>query len=383
METIARYENTSQVINNAEQDIVQLFPNLCRDRVNLAASIKDVLPVRDALLALRDCITSKLYTSLEEIQLASLDPLITVTQERIFFEAFSLDEASYGRVSIQLEALNSIDVLTQGCTNIEFSEKLRQGLQQLRSSQPAWLAVERKAFSLNTGKSNIIEKRIVLPPSWMRGFLEVQASLQRPATTVSFAPGDLLNILTYLKKRKENVSPRSLRFQFEPNSPPKAVVEPWNEVFIMRRSKHLFETQEEIRIWGRRRLFILEKAVTQAKTVKVFFHGSGRSSFWLCNLGTVSFLLALSPWTEKDWTKVRKVPKEDKKAWQESPYTEQILFYAKEKSFVFSEELSHLLKISQEETNLALNKLCFQGRVLFDIETGAYFLRDIFPEKNI
>ncbi|KAF0248282.1 MAG: zinc finger SWIM domain-containing protein, partial [bacterium] len=224
METIARYENTSQVINNAEQDIVQLFPNLCRDRVNLAASIKDVLPVRDALLALRDCITSKLYTSLEEIQLASLDPLITVTQERIFFEAFSLDEASYGRVSIQLEALNSIDVLTQGCTNIEFSEKLRQGLQQLRSSQPAWLAVERKAFSLNTGKSNIIEKRIVLPPSWMRGFLEVQASLQRPATTVSFAPGDLLNILTYLKKRKENVSPRSLRFQFEPNSPPKAVV---------------------------------------------------------------------------------------------------------------------------------------------------------------
>ena len=60
---------------------------------------------------------------------------------------------------------------------------------------------------------------------------------------------------------------------------------------------HRRHAPREIRVWGRRRLFILERLLPRAKRVRVFLLGSGLPTFWVVDLGDLSFTLGLSGWT--------------------------------------------------------------------------------------
>ena len=61
---------------------------------------------------------------------------------------------------------------------------------------------------------------------------------------------------------------------------------------------------QEIRIWGRRRLFVLESLLAHAQTVQVKLLGSGMPSYWIVEQGENGhrFELGLSGWTENDWS---------------------------------------------------------------------------------
>lgn len=359
VETVLAYRGTSGV----ERDVVRLAPNLRRDPTRLHACIVEPLVFRDALLALHDVVRSELYVSAEEIE-RRLDPLITVTPEGVFFEAFSLDESSYGRIALRPDALAGLRDTSYGCTNIEFSQTLVSGLRQIRSDRATHLEVAGEGIVVQHGERRDREEKIELPDSWMRGFLEVQAALRLPAQELTLAPIDLKNVLAYLKGRKEKESPRGLVFELGPK--PSVTVQPWNEVFPLRKSTYQ-GAPATVKVWGRRRLLLLDKVLGRAKQIRVRFLGTGGPSFWSCDLGSISFLLGMSAWSAREWT-------------------EADCFRLFEPPAADAQELTRTLAALEEHLVLsrgdraALNQLCLQGRAMYDPESDRWFARRVFAE---
>jgi len=155
-------------------------------------------------------------------------------------------------------------------------------------------------FRLNTLDS-FREEKIDLPDSWVRGFLQISSAMSLEMTTFELMPIDIYNILLFLKRNREKNSPRSLKFILSPENPIELIIEPWNKKLKLS-SIYKAGEQKEIRVWGRRRLFILERLLSVTKRFKVSLLGSGMPSFWEADLGMMRFTLGLSGWSANDWS---------------------------------------------------------------------------------
>lgn len=361
METVLSYHGSSGL----DQDVLRLAPNLVRDPTRLHARIVDPLAFRDAMLALHDVVRSELFVSAEEIERRQLDPLITVTPEGVFFEALSLDESSYGRISLRAGALEGLRDTSYGCTNIDFSSSLVSGLRQIRSGQATHLQVAREGIVVEHGDRHDREEKIDLPDSWMRGFLEVQAALRLPAQVLNLAPIDLGNVLAYLKGRREKESPRGLVFELGPSL--QVTVQPWNKTLPLRKSTYE-GPPSTVKVWGRRRLLLLDKVLSRAKEIRVRFLGTGGPSFWTCDLGSISFLLGMSAWSAREWTSA------DCFRLFEPPV-------ADEEVLARTQAALEERMVLQGGDRGALNYLCLQGRAMYDPETDRWFARRVFTEN--
>jgi predicted nucleic acid-binding Zn finger protein len=114
---------------------------------------------------------------------------------------------------------------------------------------------------------------------------------------------DFHAICFHLKRRMEKTGPRSLRFRLVPGQPPVIVVDPWGTEIVCRRSVHCALESTDIRVWGRRRLLVMERMIPVANKIRVKLLGYGMPSFWQVEMGEMEFTLGLSGWTANDWSR--------------------------------------------------------------------------------
>src|SRR5262249_24818370 len=79
-----------------------------------------------------------------------LDPIVTVPPDQVFFEVFSKDEGTYAKLGFELSAFELAYQPTCGTTNIDFSQALFAGVEQMRSYRQTRLAIGREAVKLAT-----------------------------------------------------------------------------------------------------------------------------------------------------------------------------------------------------------------------------------------
>jgi len=156
-----------------------------------------------------------------------LDPVITVHPDELSFEAFSKDESSYARVGVKYDLFEKIDEFACGTTNVDFSASLHGELDRMRSYRrtrfdidPSGLAVVRE------GSASHKEKKIDLPESWVKGFLQVQSAMTLGLTRLRIEPVDLYNLCRFLKRHKAKESPRAMRWELVPGKRARVVFEP-------------------------------------------------------------------------------------------------------------------------------------------------------------
>ncbi len=165
-----------------------------------------------------------------------LDPVITVHPDEIFFECFSLDESSYGRLSCDHDVFENLGEMAFGTTNIDYSHALYDEFQKIRSYRDTTLTIDPTGFEVQTGDElDFREEKIDLPDSWVRGFLQVSSAMTLPAHVFDLHPVDMANILTRLAQKKEKAGPRSMRFVLKPDAPVEVEIEPWGERLTIRR----------------------------------------------------------------------------------------------------------------------------------------------------
>lgn len=306
------------------------------------------------------------------------DPVITVHPDEIFFECFSVDESSYGRLGASYEVFQKIDDFACGTTNVDYSADLYNEFQKIRTYKTTELQVDPSGFTVQTtNEESFKEVKIDLPDSWVRGFLQVSSAMSLPATSFDLHPMDVHNICHILRRNKEKKGPRSIRYHLQPDAPIKVSFDPWNIEITCSRSIYQGHQPQEIRVWGRRRIHILERLIPIAKKFTVHLLGTGMPSFYIADLGDMSFTLGLSGWTANDWSNSGNfdlmAPRADVDEW-----TQKIIFAALQENWQESpDSLAQRLKLSRSAVLGALGAYTQAGRAIYDLNKKVYRVREL------
>ena len=312
-----------------------------------------------------------------------LDPIVSVQKDGTFFEAFSGDESIYARVFLPHASLETKEKPSMGTTNIDFSLLLEREFERVRTYRPMDLTVGLKSVDFKTEAAVVEEEKIPLPETWVRGLVEVQSVLALAPVTFEISSDGLAEIISRLQGEREKTGPRSLKFLLKPGEPVRIEIEPWGDVFADDWFKYEGPNSSEIRIWGRRRLFVLKNILVHADKVRVHFLGSGMPSFWTVVKDDIELTIGLSGWTSNDWASKAKFSSFIPVANVDQARVDESLKLLTEKGVLSTSELSELTGMSISDTAAVLQKLCLQGKAMFDPSRGVYRWRDLFPTFDL
>lgn len=232
-----------------------------------------------------------------------LDPVITIHPDQVSFEAFSIDESTYGCLSVDMDEFELLQEPKLGTTNIDFSAKLAKEMERFRTYTNVELSVNPGGFTIDTGvMPEYLEKKIDLPETWIKGFNQVSSAASLGGVDINLSPIDMYDICSFLKRHKEKTGPRYMKWIMEPGCPLKIIFEPFGTTLSL---KTIYEgdKKREEKIWGRRRWLVTEKLLPLANSFKVRFLGFGMPQFIIADMGTMKMTIGFSSWSSNDWVK--------------------------------------------------------------------------------
>ncbi|MFV0294789.1 MAG: SWIM zinc finger domain-containing protein [Hyphomicrobiaceae bacterium] len=310
-----------------------------------------------------------------------LDPVIAVHPDEVSFECFSTDESTYGRLSCDLEMFDDIGDFQNGVTNVDYSWDLYNAFQQIRSYRKTELRIEQAGFTASTETGQeIFEQKIDLPDTWLRGFLQVSSAMTMPAQRITFHPMDIHNLCFHLRRRKERHGPRSIRIALKPGEPVEMLFEPWGDRLVCPRAVHHGAGEHEVRLWGRRRLLILERLVPLARAFDFYLLGSGLPSFVVADLGPMKFTLGLSGWTANDWSRAGQFDLLAPRRRTSAAVRERVYEALARRWLGSVDEIARDVQLESADTASALTMLAQNGRVMFDVDKQVWRYRPLTGE---
>lgn len=323
-----------------------------------------------------------LYTHNREAWIV-LDPIVSVQPDATFFEAFSLDESTYARVTLPHTATKGEQEPVLGTTNIDFGIGLERELARTRSYRPLHLSVGADAVSLATGVSSTVEKKIDLPESWVRGLVEVQAALSLAPVELKLQASRFADVLARLDAKRERQGPRALVFELQPGHPAKVVVQPWGDQFEVGSEPYTGTESRTIKVWGRRRLRVLRELLPLASELTVRLVDSGMPSFWSIEMEGISLTIGLSGWTAQDWAGRARFSAFTPAADRDDAAIREAAQLLQEEHSLSVDQLAENLNRTPGEARGLLQRLCLAGSAMFDPERKLYRWRALFPNLQL
>ncbi|MHB1560149.1 MAG: hypothetical protein ACYC61_22080 [Isosphaeraceae bacterium] len=314
-------------------------------------------------------------------RLVPCDPVITVANDCVFFECFSADESSYGCLTVDRSAFDRERDVAVGTTNVDYSWSLYEHFQQMRSYRETRLLVDPSGFEVREAveSDGYREEKIDLPPSWLRGFMQLQSAMSLPMRQVRIGREGLYNILAFLKRHRAARSPRAIRFELEPGRPPLAMLEPWDQRVPLDDSPYEGPKAEVIRIWGRDRLLVLARLLPILDSADVYLLGTGLPSFWTIRAGPIRLTLGLSGWTANDWSRGSALDQLAPPAEPDASAMNAIAAAFRENPALSFEQLAWTTGATAPTLAVGLNRLALLGQVIHDLPAGLYRWRQVMP----
>lgn len=97
------------------------------------------------------------------------DPIITVEDDQIQFEAFSNDMTNYACLVLDEEAFTNVHQWELGQTNVDFTPDFINNIRKAGSSNIRSIAVDPDGFYVDTHQESFYEKKVELPENWEIG----------------------------------------------------------------------------------------------------------------------------------------------------------------------------------------------------------------------
>lgn len=412
------YAGASQVVADGGVATLTLFGNVHRSALKGSGTVKDPLLLREALSALHAVVKSDFRyvpkdrtaylaykrmrqqasaLSLWEAQrayvdwlqrndplaFAVLDPIVSVHPDELSFEVFSKDEGSYAKLSVDWSALGGPPPdLVPGTTNIDFSDALFDGVQRMRSYRETRLSVSRDVVGVATaGTPEVLEKKVTLPDTWLRGFLQVQSAGTLPRTAVRLAPIDLYNVLRHLRLHADpKKGGRGVRVELVPGEKPRLVLEPWELVLPSNAGPYAGRTPQVVRIWGRRRLMLLARLLPFVESVDLHLLGTGLPSFWVLRAGAFTFTLGLSGFTSANWAQAVSFDLLLPRRASDAGTLDKVQKHLAKAWVATGAEIAAATKLEPGKVQEALQVGCQRGLFMFDVACEAYRFRPLTGE---
>lgn len=407
------YHGTSMIDSGKDTAQIRLFADMHRPEVNFCAKIKDPIAFREAAAALYAIVSSDYryvpkdrtaYLAYMRLRRESanlnvmeaqqayfnwlarndptafliLDPVISVHPDQVSFEVFSRDEGALATLSVDIKAFETNHAPNYGTTNIDFSRRLYQGILKMRSYTPTELKIDSTRVEFNSGDTNILEKKINVPDSWLRGFLQVQSAGTLPHDTLTLAPIDLYNVLRHLRLHKDiKRKPRALRFELLPGERPRLVIEPWEKVIETQGEIFKNNRSKVVRIWGRRRLMLLSRFLPFVKKIHLHILGSGLPSFWVLKGDQITLTLALTGFTSANWSRALGFDLLLPRRAELTEELQTVRHYLNTVWFDTFDNISKATEINGAALQKVLQSGCQQAMFAYDINKSVYRLRPL------
>jgi hypothetical protein len=409
------YAGASQLVATEGEAKLMLFGNLDRDPVRLDGTIKEPLRFREAMAALYAVVGSDFryvpkdrtaylaYTRMKRevaglslwqsqqayfswlmrndpLAFVVLDPVVTVHPDQVLFEVFSKDEGTYASLGVDRSAFALDGTPTCGTTNIDFSQALYGGIQQMRSYRETRLAIGKEAVQLTTPApgGEVLEKKVHVPDTWLRGFLQVQTAATLPHDSFRLAPIDVYNLFRTLRMQGDRKGQRrGLRVELVPGEAPRLVLEPWETVLTGSAGTFKGKASRVVRVWGRRRLMLIRRILPYVEHVEGHVLGSGLPSFWVFRAGPMTLTIGITGFTAANWSQAvsfdlllpRKAPPD--KALSNVLTALSKTWFAPAKDLVAATGLKGAALLE------ALQHGCQQGKIMYDLAAEVYRLRPL------
>lgn len=413
------YAGPSVVRADGDATLVRLSGNLQRDPVTVVGDVVDPLRLREALSVLHGIIASdfryvpkdrtaylaymrmkretaslgmwaaqQAYFSWmqrnDPLAFIPLDPVVTAHPDRLLFEVFSRDEGAYASLALDWKAIALSDQVGYGTTNVDFSQTLIAAAQQLRGYRPTKFVLTRASASPSGTAGladDVLDKRLNVPDSWLRGFLQVQSAATFPLDSFQLAPIDFYNVLRQLRlNRDKKGEKRGLRIELIPGEAVRLVLEPWDVVVPSTAGVFKGKVPRVVRVWGRRRLMLLRRLLPFVESVDVHLMGSGLPSFWVCRAGDVTLTLALTGFTAANWSQALNFDLLLPRGTQSPQALEKVVEYLRKAWFASAATLSKAAGVKGAALLEALQQGCQQGKLMYDLAEGVYRLRPLTSE---
>jgi hypothetical protein len=421
-----RYPRTSQVLGSEGKTTVDLVGNEQRQAVTVDGLVHDPMAFREALSTLYDVVRSDFRyvpkdrtaymayqrmrkqaagMNLWEAQQAYLgwitrndplawmilDPIVSVHPDELLFEVFSKDEGSYAKLGVDWKAFELEGKPEHGTTNIDYTRALYDGVQKMRSYRETRFTIGASSVEVATeGVAPVLEKKVNVPDSWLRGFLQVQSAATLPRTTLSIAPMDLYNVLRQLRLNADaKKGGRALRFELVPGEAPRIVLEPWNVVIPAHAGVYVGKTSQVIRVWGRRRLMLIQRLLPFVDKVDVHLLGTGLPSFYVFSAGPISFTLGISGFTSSNWAQAVSFdlllprPGGSEASKKDAPPVDKVVKILEKRWVASAPEIAKDVGDKGSQVLEALQIGCQQGKLMFDVARDVYRYRPLTDEPLI
>lgn len=373
------YATSSVFDSDRERAMLGLSASAQRPVKLQARVTREIFTLRTALRALGEAIWSQdTWLSRDDSLANVLDPIITVHPDRVMFEAFTGDQGAYVALHVERELLEPVGEVVTGTTNIDFSAWLWAALADMRSSRETWIRIGAEGFEVRTvSGGGRFERKVDVPESWVRGFLQTQGAMALSGTRLAVRPVDLLAAIRWLRYTKARVSPRALRYVFEPGREADLVLEPWEHAIRLKGAEHGYTEPRTIRVWGRRKLKVIEPLLPFAEQVDVFLKGRSMPSFYAVKLPGMTFVLGLGGAAEgfRDTASFELLGSTRPVAPAELEQAAEVLA---RKVAVTPKYLAEASGLTLESAQAALEKLCRLGRAMFDVSARQFRHRELF-----
>jgi len=203
------------------------------------------------------------------------DPIVTAGAERMRFEGFSSCNGVYVRLDMKPESIDG-EFIASGTTNVDFNDPMLNALNTIQKNEKVTLAVGQQEVQVITSKTKIVEKKVTLPPRWIKGLTSVQ-----------------LYLADMDQKLELNKIQTIQLFQ----SLPKGNVK--GEFYITKRAgKFMFSTlntPDSARIGGIHRLRLLEGILSLVEKIYIYESSDKETCATVCEFGKMQLLMAFSP----------------------------------------------------------------------------------------
>jgi hypothetical protein len=104
-------------------------------------------------------------------RLANLDPVVTVSGDRVRFESFSACNGVHARFDLLPDGIDSGQA-GFGTTNVDINQPLRTALAGVGAAGLLHMAIGSEELRISTPDASYTEERVNLPDRWVRGFAE-------------------------------------------------------------------------------------------------------------------------------------------------------------------------------------------------------------------
>ncbi|MHC8949978.1 SWIM zinc finger family protein [Sphingobacterium hungaricum] len=228
-------------------------------------------------------LTSKCLLTLSKVVRSSFgpmppglrDPIVSAGTDQIRFEGFSSCNGVYARLDLLEDAIDG-EFLASGTTNVDFNEPMLNALNAVKKTEKMVLGVGSKEVSVSTDKGKVTEKKVTLPPRWIKGLTSVQLYLAGMEEKFRLNKIQVIQLFQSIPKGNTKgefyLTKRANRFVLSP-----------------------IASKDSVRVGGIQRLRLLEGISPYIDSLIVYQESGGESSSFVADFGKMRLTLSLSP----------------------------------------------------------------------------------------